>query len=146
MIVIDASVLADALVVDGEVGDAASSALAADDEWAAPEHLTIEVLSVLRKHHLRGTLSAARATEALDALRAIDVERVEISTLTERTWELKDNVGVYDAAYVAAAELLRIPLLTGDIRLTTAPGLRCQVIVPGGSTAVAGPRGGQQPG
>lgn len=130
MIVIDASVLANALVVDGAAGDAASSALASDETWAAPSHLTIEVLSVLRKHHLRGRLSAARATEALGALRAIEVERVEISTLTERIWELKDNVGVYDAAYVAAAELLEVSLLTADVRLTTAPGLRCRVITP----------------
>jgi predicted nucleic acid-binding protein len=36
---------------------------------------------------------------------------------------------VYDAAYVAVAELLNLVLVTGDARLSQAPGLRCQVEV-----------------
>jgi predicted nucleic acid-binding protein len=31
------------------------------------------------------------------------------------------------AAYVALAEALQAPLLTADLRLSKAPGLRCQV-------------------
>ena len=68
MIVVDASVVADALLLDGEAGAAAARALAADDAWAAPAHLTVEVLSVLRQHYLRGRLAATRAGEALGAL------------------------------------------------------------------------------
>jgi len=36
------------------------------------------------------------------------------------------NVTVYDAAYVALAELLDAVLLTADARLADAPGPRCQ--------------------
>ena len=33
----------------------------------------------------------------------------------------------YGSAYVAAAECYDCPLLTGDVRLARAPGLRCDV-------------------
>jgi len=50
--------------------------------------------------------------------------------LLARCWELRQNVSVYDAAYVAAyvalAELLDVVLLTADARLATASGPRCQ--------------------
>jgi predicted nucleic acid-binding protein len=134
VIVVDAGVVGDALLVDGEAGATAARALAADDAWAAPEHLTIEVVSVLRKHYLRGRLSASRARDALGGLQTLEFERVDTSLLIDRIWELKDNVSAYDAAYVAAAELLEVPLLTGDTRLTTAPGPRCQIITPTGGT------------
>jgi predicted nucleic acid-binding protein len=45
-------------------------------------------------------------------------------------WELRSNLSGYDAAYVAAAELLGVPLVCGDRRLASAPGLRCRVVVP----------------
>ena len=47
----------------------------------------------------------------------------------ERCWELRANVTVYDAVYVALAELLDAPLVTADRKLANAPGIRCQVEV-----------------
>ena len=47
--------------------------------------------------------------------------------LLPRCWELRDNVTPYDAAYVALAEALGVPLLTADARLANAPGIRCEV-------------------
>jgi predicted nucleic acid-binding protein len=44
-------------------------------------------------------------------------------------WQLRDNLSGYDAAYVAVAELLAVPLVTADRRVA-APGLRCHVVVP----------------
>ena len=41
---------------------------------------------------------------------------------------------MYDAAYVALAELLDVVLVTADARLANAPGLRCEVdVLPGSS-------------
>ena len=88
---------------------------------------------MLRKHYLRRRLSDTRAGQVLGALQMLEFERVDISLLIDRIWELKENVSVYDAAYVAAAELLAVPLLTGDTRLLTAPGPRCQIFTPGGT-------------
>lgn len=44
-----------------------------------------------------------------------------------RCWELRGNLTMYDAAYVALAEELDTVLLTGDVRLSKAVGLRCAV-------------------
>ena len=56
--------------------------------------------------------------------------------LVDRIWELKDNVSAYDAASVAAAELLDIALLTGDAKLAAAPGLRCRIITPAATSSM----------
>jgi len=44
-------------------------------------------------------------------------------------WQLRHNLGTCDAAYVALAEMLAVPLLTADAHIAGAPGLRCQVVV-----------------
>jgi len=49
--------------------------------------------------------------------------------LLARCWELRDNLTIYDAAYVALAEALQAPLLTGDRRLARATGPRCAIEV-----------------
>jgi predicted nucleic acid-binding protein len=49
--------------------------------------------------------------------------------LISRCWELRDNLTVYDAAYVALAEAFDVPLLTADIRLANSTGPRCQIEV-----------------
>jgi predicted nucleic acid-binding protein len=45
-----------------------------------------------------------------------------------RVWELAQSLTVFDAAYVAVAEMAEAPLLTLDRRLERAPGIRCQVL------------------
>ncbi len=46
-----------------------------------------------------------------------------------RCWELRDNLTVHDASYVALAELFEVTLLTADQRLARSLGLRCNVEV-----------------
>ena len=53
--------------------------------------------------------------------------------MLERIWEMRDSVTVYDAAYVAAAEMFDCPLVTTDVRLARYPQARCSFIVPGAS-------------
>ncbi|MFI6239292.1 type II toxin-antitoxin system VapC family toxin [Micromonospora sp. NPDC050795] len=127
MIVVDASVLADALVDDGPVGDAARAELTADPHWAAPGHLLVEVMSVIRGKALGGKLSPARAQEAVDTLPSLVIDEVDVLLLLDRMWQLRSNVTAHDAAYVAAAELMACPLVTGDGRLAKANGVRCEI-------------------
>jgi predicted nucleic acid-binding protein len=49
--------------------------------------------------------------------------------LTERIWELRENLTAYDAAYIALAEALDAPLVTTDARLARASGIRAAVEV-----------------
>ena len=82
----------------------------------------------MRRHHLRGLLSVAdRLSERSSGSRRCPSQRHHARTAAARCWELRDNVTTYDAAYVALAEALRVPLLTADARLANAPGIRCEV-------------------
>jgi predicted nucleic acid-binding protein len=128
-IVVDASVLADALCGSGAVADAARDALR-ERRWAAPEHLHVETFSVIRGRTLGGKLSPEAGARAVRRLAAVVVEAVPSVRLIDRMWQLRHNLSGYDAAYVAAAELLAVPLVTGDRRVAAAPGLRCRIVVP----------------
>lgn len=122
MIVVDASALVLALADQGERGTAARAALAADPEWAAPEHLLIEVMQSLRGRYLAGENSAEQVAAVAAELPAIAFRKLELAPLLGRIWELKDNLTPDDAAYVAVAELLGAPLVTADLRLSRASG------------------------
>lgn len=130
MIVVDASVLVDALLDDGPAGSAARAALTSDAEWAAPPVLPAEVLSVTRRRVLRGRVAARRADDAVDALSGFEITWADPVALITRIWEMRENVTAFDAAYVATAELLDCDLLTGDHRLVSASGPRCRIRTP----------------
>ncbi|AXI79868.1 type II toxin-antitoxin system VapC family toxin [Peterkaempfera bronchialis] len=127
MIVVDASALVLALADPGARGDEARAELAADPEWAAPEHLTVEVMQSLRGLHLAGRLTSAEVAEVAGRLGGLAVRKVAVEPLLDRIWQLKDNLTPDDAAYVAVAELLDAPLVTADLRLMRATGPRCPI-------------------
>lgn len=127
MIVVDASVLADALVDDGDVGQHARAVLSEDTHWVAPAHVLVEVLSVVRGKVLGGKVGVERGDDAVSAMTELAIEVVDPATVVERMWELRDNVTAYDAAYLAVAEALDAPLVTGDARLARVPGAKCTV-------------------
>lgn len=129
MIVVDASVLANALIDDGPFGDIARANLTDDVHWAGPEHLRVEVFSAIRGRVLGTQLSASRATEALEALRSSAIETVPSSILLTRMWQLRNNISGYDAGYIAAAEVRQCPLITADARLAYATGPQCEIRV-----------------
>ncbi|SIO85652.1 type II toxin-antitoxin system VapC family toxin [Nocardiopsis sp. JB363] len=130
MFVIDASVLVNALVFDGEPGERARAALSDDDAWAAPQHLPMEVFSAVRGLCLGGRITRHRASDALAVLAEdMEIELVDVRRLFPLMWELRDNVSGYDAAYAACALQLDCPVLTSDLRLAKAIDGRCRAIV-----------------
>lgn len=129
MIVVDASVLANALTDDGPVGTAGRAELARDAHWAGPEHLVVEVFSAVRGRWLGHKISEQRADEALAALAATSIDLMATTPLLDRMWELRSNVSGYDAAYIATAETLACTLVTADARLSRTPDLRCEIRV-----------------
>lgn len=130
MIVVDASVLGPALGDDGSAGDAAREHLRGQ-QLAAPTLIDLEVTSVFRSQNADGRLDDRRANQALNDLLQLPIRRAEHQHLITRCWELRRNLTPYDAAYVALAEALGVPLLTADGRLSRAPGIRCDVQVIG---------------
>jgi len=128
VLVVDASVVATALADDGADGDQARTRLRGE-HVAAPELLYLEVVSVLRGQARGGVLDAKRAALALADLDDLPLRSAPHLPLLARCWELRDNLTVYDAAYVALAEALDVTLLTGDNRLARATGTRCRIEV-----------------
>ena len=126
VIVADASVLVVALADDGPDGDQARARLRGE-VLAVPELADLEVASVLRRQMKAGLLDARRARLAVEDLAALPARRAPHRPLLPRCWELRDNLTIYDAAYVALAEAMSITLLTGDQRLARAPGPRCPI-------------------
>lgn len=126
MIVVDAGVVVTALADDGEDGDQARMRLRGE-RLAAPHLLDLEVASAWRRMAAAGDLDGRRVGFALADLRALRLDRVPHGPLLDRCWELRDNLTVYDAAYVALAEVMDVRLLTADTRLASAPGCRCEV-------------------
>lgn len=74
MIVVDASVLANALGDDGADGRTARGRLASDD-LAAPDLVDVETVAVLRKRWLAGGLSDRRFAAAIDDLEDLELSR-----------------------------------------------------------------------
>ena len=128
MIVVDASVLVTALADDGPDGERHRHRLAGE-RLTAPHLIDVEVLSAWRRLAAAGRLDDRRAALARGDLRSIPIRRVPHLPLLERCWELRANLTVYDAAYVALAELLDAPLLTADAKLAKTPGSECTIEV-----------------
>ncbi len=128
MIVVDASILATGLADDGPDGDRVRARLRGE-QLVAPHLVDLEVSSVWRRLVAAGALDERRASLAMHDLESLRLERAAHRPLLARCWELRGNLTVYDASYVALAELMRVGLLTGDARLANAPGIRCDVEV-----------------
>jgi predicted nucleic acid-binding protein len=127
VIVVDASVVANAVGDDTDDGDLAREVLGQDGEVCAPDLVDVETVAVLRKRWLVGTLSVRRFAAAVEDLQDLEIDRYSTLPLMWRAYELRDNVTAYDAAYVALAEALGCPLVTGDVRLSGASGITCEV-------------------
>lgn len=129
MIVVDASVLANALADDELDGEVARDRLLRAGDLVAPDLVDVETVSVLRRRWLAGYLTARRFSAAVDDLEDLDLTRFPTLALMRRAYELRANVTPYDATYVALAEQLDCALLTADTRLARAPGIRCPIDV-----------------
>lgn len=126
MIVVDAGIVVLALGEDTVAGARVRARLLGE-QLAAPEIVDVEVVAAWRRLVQRGLLPARRASDAVRDLALLPMQRAPHRPLLSRCWELRDAVTVYDAAYVALAEALGVPLLTADARLSRAHWPRCTV-------------------
>lgn len=122
MAVVDASAAVCALRFDGE-----ARAVLSTRSLFAPHLVDLEVAQTLRRQALAGRMESEDGALLLRGFQALGLTRYPVYGLTERIWELRDNLTAYDASYVAVAEALGCPLVTADSRLARAPGIRCLI-------------------
>ena len=125
--VVDASTVVAALLDTGSDGRWSEARLAEGD-LMAPHIMPVEVANVVRRTEARAAIDAARARAALHDLRRLAVELVPFDAVADRAWALRANLTIYDACYVALAELVGGRFVTLDRRLRSAPGIRCPVV------------------
>ena len=130
-LILDASAVVDWLIDSPGLGRSVGDHLAGAPVLATCDFCDVEVTSALRRKVFRGELTALRAVSALDDLADLNARRYPSAKLTSRIWELRENLTPFDAAYVALAEALDLPLLTTDARIALAPVHDAQVIVAG---------------
>jgi predicted nucleic acid-binding protein len=129
VIVLGASVLANVVADDELTGRRARARLAQSGDAAIPDLADVETVAVLRKRWLVGDLTDGRFRSAIEDLLALPLARFPVGPLMRRAYELRANVTAYDAGYIALAEGLACPLITGDTRLAVAPGINCEIEV-----------------
>ena len=95
----------------------------------APHLIDIEVAHALRRYVAARLIVPSRGNHALQDLRDLRLIRYPHCILLERIWELRSNLTAYDAAYVALAEALDVPLLTRDRKLASAAIHRARIEV-----------------
>jgi len=122
VIVLDASALVE-LLLHTAAGRTIATRIADPALSLHVPHLAdIEVTQALRRYANDGDLDATDAANALEDLRALDLERHAHEPLLDRVWALRHNLSAYDAVYVALAEVLDTVLLTCDGGLARARG------------------------
>jgi predicted nucleic acid-binding protein len=124
VIVVDASAAVSALLNAGPARQAL-----AEEQLHVPHLIDPEVANALRRAVAASRIEPGDAWNALDRWRRLGMSRYAVFPLLERVWELRENLSGYDASYIALAESLGCTLLTADVRLGRAPGLRCSVTV-----------------
>ena len=124
MIVIDASAVLEILAKTQTGLDLAS---VLGPELHAPQIIDLEVANAVRRWELSGLIGRKDGGAILDVYRAMNIRRYDHAPLLGEIWELRHNLTAYDAAFVALADALEVPLVTCDARLANAPGVTAEL-------------------
>ena len=127
MIVIDASVLVAAIAGGEGRVERIRDRIEQEDELAAPHLIDLEVLNALHRTLRRGELTADRAVAGVQDLAELALSRFAHEPFIDRIWELREMLSAYDAAYLALAEAVAIPLVTCDAALASVAGASVEV-------------------
>lgn len=130
MIVADASVVVDLLIGgSSEGGDTLARHMRSGTVVCAPHLLDAEVGQVLRRFMLGGDMPYDAAADRVRDLLSLPIQRYPHTGLLARAFELGPDVTIYDGIYLALAEAVERPLLTGDAALRGVPGCKASVEV-----------------
>lgn len=82
----------------------------------------------MRRQELAGLVSSDQAAQAHADLLDLAIEKWPYELLARRSWQLRADLSICDASYVALAELLRTSVITLDAKIGQAPGIKCAVV------------------
>ncbi len=128
-VVCDASALVALLLDGGPDGQWVTEALSGA-ELIAPALAVFEAANIIRRYDVAGHVSADQAAQAHADLLDLAIEHWPYEVLATRAGQLRQNLSIYDASYVALAELADATLVTLDRRTSRAPGPRCEITTP----------------
>lgn len=116
--VLDASVLIQHVVTDVHTAnvDALFEVIGSEINAHIPEFCLIECVNVIWKQVRFNNVPASVAMEQVENLQALNLTMIPPGGLLLRALEigLKHQLPIYDAIYIAAAQLLQYPLITDD--------------------------------
>jgi predicted nucleic acid-binding protein len=122
VLVLDASALVDFLIHRRSRGDWVGEQIAGVAVLHSPHLVDVEVASALRRLVAATSIEESTAERAIRLLPEVRLRRYPVAHLLPRIWSLPATLTAYDAAYVALAEALDLPLVTTDQRLARACG------------------------
>jgi predicted nucleic acid-binding protein len=129
MIVLDASAAVDWLLQTPAGIQIGRRILARGQSLHAPHLIDLEVVQALRRLTRDGTITARRAEEGIEDLRALRLNRYPHFVFLPWIWQHRNNLTAYDACYVALAEQLGATLITRDAGLAGALGRAAKIEV-----------------
>jgi predicted nucleic acid-binding protein len=89
--------------------------------------MDVEFLHVLRRLVRTDAISQARADDARTDFDDLAIVRYPHQPHADRIWQLRDSESAYDAAFLALAEALGVPLITCDARSAHSSGHRALI-------------------
>jgi len=128
-VVCDASAVVALMLDAGPDGHWATNALAVAD-LAAPSLWAFEAANIVRRQEHAKRITTDQAAQAHADMLDLAIEQWPYELLVPRAWQLRQHLTIYDASYVALAELLDVALVTLDRGMSRAPDLRCTVTTP----------------
>lgn len=126
-VVVDTSVVLFVLL-EGRKDEVLRRRLSEPRTLHAPHLIDYEFGNALRGLRLGGRITEGLANEVRADFAELRIERHPGATTSERAWKLRKHFTAYDAAYIALAELLDCPLLTGNAKLRGAHRANVEVV------------------
>ena len=129
LVVLDASAAVAAFAERTGRGTRLLNRIAEVGEIAVPAHYHVEAANALRGMERGGVIETAAMFGALRDLTDLVVTEHLVVGLLNRAMQLRANATVYDALYVALAELLGCSVVTTDVKFAAIPGVNCPIEV-----------------